>query len=147
MKAITLWQPWGSLVAIGAKGFETRSWHTTYRGPIAIHAATKRPTSMWDIIEPIIDRVRAALGIVDPDALPRGAVIATGELVECWKVTAHGLLSVNGGLVRFEDMSDDELSFGDFTPGRYTWEIVNVQLLSEPIPAKGKQGLWNWRSA
>lgn len=39
MKAITLWQPWASLVATGAKIIETRSWGTRHRGPIAIHAA------------------------------------------------------------------------------------------------------------
>lgn len=39
MKALTLTQPWATLVAIGAKRIETRSWSTTYRGPLAIHAA------------------------------------------------------------------------------------------------------------
>lgn len=42
MKAITIWQPWASLLAHGMKQYETRSWATKYRGPIAIHAA-KRP--------------------------------------------------------------------------------------------------------
>ena len=41
MKAITIWQPWASLLACGGKRFETRSWATSYRGPIAIHAAKK----------------------------------------------------------------------------------------------------------
>ena len=44
MKAITIWQPWASLLASGRKRYETRSWATTYRGPIAIHAA-KRPVA------------------------------------------------------------------------------------------------------
>lgn len=39
MKAITIWQPWASLIACGVKQYETRSWPTKYRGPIAIHAA------------------------------------------------------------------------------------------------------------
>ena len=41
VKAITIWQPWASLVAVGAKTMETRSWPTKYRGPIAIHAAQR----------------------------------------------------------------------------------------------------------
>ena len=45
MKAITLWQPWASLIACGAKKYETRSWATRYRGPIAIHAAKKYPAN------------------------------------------------------------------------------------------------------
>lgn len=39
MKAITIWQPWASLLAHRVKTYETRSWATAYRGPIAIHAA------------------------------------------------------------------------------------------------------------
>ncbi len=39
MKAITIHQPWASLIVVGAKRFETRSWETKYRGPIAIHAS------------------------------------------------------------------------------------------------------------
>ncbi|HVM07165.1 MAG TPA: ASCH domain-containing protein [Acidimicrobiales bacterium] len=39
MKAISLWQPWASLIAYGVKTIETRSWSTPYRGRIAIHAA------------------------------------------------------------------------------------------------------------
>ena len=54
MKAITIWQPWAFLLAMGAKQYETRSWETAYRGPIAIHAA-KRP------VRRIIDALTAEL--------------------------------------------------------------------------------------
>ncbi len=51
MKAISLLQPWATLVAIGAKRIETRSWATNYRGPLAIHAS-KSPKMVnkltWD---------------------------------------------------------------------------------------------------
>ena len=43
MKALTIMQPWASLIACGAKTIETRSWPTKYRGPIAIHAGMKDP--------------------------------------------------------------------------------------------------------
>lgn len=43
MRAITLTQPWSSLVARGQKKIETRSWQTSYRGPLAIHAAKGFP--------------------------------------------------------------------------------------------------------
>jgi len=35
MKALTLYQPFASLVALGLKQVETRSWRTSYRGPLA----------------------------------------------------------------------------------------------------------------
>lgn len=43
---LSLWQPWATLVALGVKSIETRSWSTKYRGPIAIHAAARRPPLM-----------------------------------------------------------------------------------------------------
>lgn len=43
-KALTLHQPWASLVALGVKTIETRSWPTRYRGRLLIHAGAKRPT-------------------------------------------------------------------------------------------------------
>lgn len=43
MKALTLYQPWATLVALGVKTIETRSWATKYRGPLAIHAGARRP--------------------------------------------------------------------------------------------------------
>ena len=49
MKALSLWQPWASLVALRVKTIETRSWSTSYRGPLAIHAA-KRPVREKTVI-------------------------------------------------------------------------------------------------
>jgi activating signal cointegrator 1 len=76
VKALTLTQPWASLVAIGAKQIETRTWSTRYRGRVAIHAA--RRWSLNDqgfylyhagvfferMGEDHVDQVRASLGCV-----------------------------------------------------------------------------------
>src|SRR5688572_28373946 len=39
---ITLWNPWAVFMALGYKTIETRSWATSYRGPLAIHAGKSR---------------------------------------------------------------------------------------------------------
>ena len=39
MKTLTFLQPWATLVALEAKRIETRSWRTSYRWPLAIHAS------------------------------------------------------------------------------------------------------------
>lgn len=39
MKALSLRQPWASMIADGRKTIETRTWRTRYRGPLAIHAS------------------------------------------------------------------------------------------------------------
>ncbi|WP_197143655.1 hypothetical protein [Lysinibacillus sphaericus] len=49
MKAITFIQLWALLIALKVKKFETRSWQTIYRGPIAIHAS-KRLITMHVVI-------------------------------------------------------------------------------------------------
>lgn len=166
MKAITIWQPWASLLACGAKKFETRSWETHYRGPIAIHASAKSiksvlkevfPCKDWDFHPSSIafsrfDGAIRASGLSLYN-LPTGCVIATAELKACWKITDNGhtngsLLAarIEGGMYggKTNIVEGKEIFFGDWTPGRYAWELVNVIMLPEPIPVKGRQGLWNW---
>ncbi len=147
MKAITLYQPWASLCSSGAKKYETRSWATDYRGPIAIHAGMKKPSSIWRVIEGIIDEVRADLGIVDPDNLPRGEIIAIAELVDCRIIGLRDDKEITlVGLGGKEDICvrGNEIKFGDYTPGRFGWILENVQVLKNPIPVKGHQKLWDW---
>jgi hypothetical protein len=38
----------------------------------------------------------------------------------------------------------NEYEFGDFTPGRYAWKLEDIQILKEPIVAKGQLSLWNY---
>lgn len=153
MKALTLWQPWASLWVCGAKEFETRSWETSYRGPIAIHAGLAFNNSFP---EEFAKAAHEALKKAIPSftyihELSRGAIIATAELIDCHQIVLHGgrgLPSTSPGWLETDrgiyEPTDQELLFGDWTPGRYAWEIIDFKMLSKPIPAKGKQGLWNW---
>lgn len=127
MKALTLWQPWASLVAVGAKRIETRSWQTSYRGPLAIHAAKFLPPMIPGRL------VMKAMFALDLQLLrlPRGCVVATCDLVGAERIDVNTDYGSN-------------LALGDFTPGRYAWHLSNVRQLAVPIPARGKQGLWNW---
>lgn len=93
MKAITIWQPWASLLAIGAKRYETRNWETKYRGPIAIHAAKKDPCNIPLLgLEAFEEAAKEELEKAGLSwcLLPTGKIIATAELVECWKITDNG---------------------------------------------------------
>lgn len=70
MKALTLHQPWATLVALGVKSIETRSWTTSHRGPIAIHAARTMPReARMAAYDPIRRRGRQGLWEVPDDAL------------------------------------------------------------------------------
>ena len=133
MKAITIYQPFATLIAIGAKTFETRRWRTLHRGKIAIHAAKKMPPRMWNLFwqDPFYKHLKDA-GVRDPTRLPRGAVVCVAELTDC----------IDTSLAK--DIPADERSFGNWTPGRYAWKLENIQRLPTPIDARGQQGLWDW---
>lgn len=138
MKVLTLTQPWASLVAIGAKRLETRSWQTKYRGPLAIHAAKGFPASAWALIHQ--EPFRAALSAFDPpsgwgniDPVPTGVIIAVVDLLD---------VIPTGNLGYGEYLSEPERSFGDYSPGRYAWVMVNPRLIATPIACKGALGLW-----
>jgi hypothetical protein len=130
MKAITLWQPWASAIALGHKTIETRSWATRYRGPLAIHAA-RRPMDVEELL-----LANAHLPNLD---LPLGAVVATCHLVECLPADAAAIARL-----RFEGFAPREDLWGNFSPGRYAWILRDVRALPRPIPARGAQGLWEW---
>ncbi len=137
MKAITLCQPWAGLVAAGVKTIETRTWSTDYRGPLAIHAAKGfgylggisgyRRVCSEEPMRGTIER--------HPDYLTEtfGAVLCVVDLVGVYPVTA-----VLFGIEEF---------LSDVTPGRFAWMLKNLKLLDLPIPARGKQGLWEWTEA
>ena len=127
MKALTLRQPWASLVAVGAKRWETRSWATGHRGQLAIHAAAHwRPETAADI-----PWARAlAIRPDEWERLPRGAVIAIAEITACLPA-------------ELVDPGAPESLFGDFTPGRWAWRLEGVRVLAPPLPARGRLGLWD----
>jgi hypothetical protein len=145
MKAISLWQPWASLVATGAKTIETRSWPTKYRGPLAIHAAkrcddeTLYQLSMWHVqggLAPLVGKPLDVYGKtwagIELVNLPFGAIIGVANLVDCVRTDNMTMADIAG-----------QLPFGDFSLGRYAWIFKEFCPLDKPIPCKGKQGLWN----
>jgi hypothetical protein len=146
MKALTLTQPWATLVAIGAKRIETRSWKTSYRGPLAIHAAKgflqRDVRGFWED-EPFHSALRPG-GIWTYPNLMAGSVLAICELVKCLPT----VYQPPRGPAVFELYPEldtaRERAFGDYSPGRYAWILEDVKQLPEPIPAKGALQLWEF---
>jgi hypothetical protein len=157
--AITIHQPWAQFIALGAKKYETRSWHTPLRGVIAIHAG--KNTDELDDIDDNISIARSmseaarahyfatngrgrflmALRSTFLDAgfkksldLPLGAVLGIARLIACHSTTSMSL----------DNLSEREKLFGNFCPGRFAWELEMVQVFAAPIPARGGQRIWNW---
>lgn len=140
IKAITLYQPWATLIAYGYKRIETRSWQTGYRGPLGVHAGKKWNRQLYALCltEPFRSCL-AEIGIHNPDRLPRGCMIAK---VNLWKMS-HTEDIVDYDL--FEELgSKFDEDFGDYTDGRFGWILNQVKRYTEPIPASGAMGLWDW---
>jgi hypothetical protein len=155
MKALSLWQPWASAIAIGAKTIETRSWYTSYRGPLAIHAAKRCIKSelilrgcewIWrDALNPILDGDRPLWEI-----LPFGAIVAVCTLFDCQPTESFNVSELDT-LKRPTKWNGDpdspcgwtERQMGNFSPGRFGWVLSDVRALAQPLFIKGKQGLFD----
>lgn len=138
MRTLTIWQPWADLIILGYKTYETRSWTTDYTGPLAIHAA-KFKKLPHEVYEQIAD----AIGITPDnykgswlDLLEQGkpaerfgAILGTATLERPLPTT----LTIARPMER---------ALGDFQAGRYAWPLLDVTPFPEPMPARGKRGLW-----
>jgi hypothetical protein len=126
MKALSLTQPWASAIMLGYKKIETRSWKTSYKGRIAIHAAKGFPTWAREFAE-----VERALGRI-PGKLPFGAII--GFVRICGMQKTQSLSNISGL----------ERLYGDYSPGRWAWFLDDIEPLPDDkiVPCKGMLGLW-----
>lgn len=132
MKAITILQPYASLLVKGIKRYETRSWSTEYWGEMALHAG-KAP---YDAPAEVHDFVNAAMEIDSVSELPMGYVLGAGNLVACHPIDDDFAAALD----------ETELSLGDFSAGRYAWEFADIVEFEEPVRANGKQRIWEWDS-
>jgi hypothetical protein len=147
MKAISLWQPWASAIAVGAKRYETRGWEATadgrrFMGWLAIHASKRTKYPKEEGGEPLQDTYEDLLmqstpsfnlfveaGQVRWETLPLGAVVAVA-----WLKTCHGTENLQ--------VTDEERMWGNYGPGRFAWEFTEVWRLNTPLPVRGEQKLF-----
>jgi hypothetical protein len=140
MKAISLWQPFASFMAMHLKWNETRGRLTHYRGELAICSAKRgylpgefgpevdwfvqRAGDIWHAENKLKPRNEKPL------FFPRGYVVAVVDLHDC--KPAAGL-----------DVSEMERMFGDYSPGRFAWITRECRPLKNPVPVVGHQGFFN----
>lgn len=131
MKAISLLQPWASLVVAGHKRIETRGWGTLHRGPLLIHASKGKAGKLL-VAEPPFTQYTP-----DFDALPFGALIGQVTLVGCVRIHADEWLDAE-----MEKLTLEERAFGDYRAGRWAWMLEDAEAFEEPVPMRGSLGLW-----
>ena len=142
IKALTLHQPWASLVAGGYKKIETRSWRPPAKvvgSRIAIQAGKKQVA----VTGPLAVAVSSCLGHDWRSNLVFGAVIATVRVVDVRPTTDPD----NPWLIAAAQESpvSFEAAFGDYSAGRWAWQLDDVEVLIEPIFSRGYQGLWSFQ--
>lgn len=128
LKALTVRQPFASLIMAGVKTTENRTWRTNYRGPLVIHAGARDDReAMLRLADARRPRHHSGQGCEPLEGLtaplpylPRGALLGTVELIDC--------------------VRDSESDWA--IEGLWHWQLVDPQPFETPIPARGRLGLW-----
>ena len=127
MIVLSLTEPYATLIKNGVKTIETRSWKTSYRGKLYIHASsTKIPKKYRDDKE--------LMNLVNINELNFGNIICSCELVDCIEMADDFIEEIKKNRV--------EYICGVYEKGRYAWILDNIEVLDKPIPAKGRLGIW-----
>ena len=130
MKVLSLTEPYATLIKNQKKHIETRSWKTSYRGELYIHAsATKIPKEWKDNDE--------LMSLVDETKLNFGNIICKCNLVDCIYMSKEYVENMKKN-------NYQEYVCGVYEEGRYAWILEDIVPLDEPIKAKGKLGIWNY---
>jgi hypothetical protein len=88
--ALSVKQPWAALLALGVKTVEVRTWPTSRRGPVLIHAAKvpdPRPEAWAWVTTP---ELRALAELT-------GGVIGVGALVDCLRYDTPAKFAADRG--------------------------------------------------
>ncbi len=139
MKALSIKQPWASLIAHGLKDIENRTWATKYRGKIYIHASGTPSFNnltlnlSHDQIDQIVLNGSFPLDARD-EKYPKSAIIGTVDIVDC--VINHPSIWAEGTETSAGYVIDHII---------YNWVLANPVLFEEPIlNVKGKLSLWEF---
>ncbi len=142
VKVISLLQPWASLLVMGHKTIETRSWNTKYRGELYIHAS-KRKIIAHEQTYDLVSALEEIPGFIDNYAhLPYGAIIG--------KVNLNNVFQSENFFTKDQDWSTGikisklEMALGDYSPNRFGWDTDSPIQFSKPTPAKGQLRIWSF---
>ena len=126
MKTLTIKQPWATLIKEGYKEYEFRTWKTSYRGEIYIHAGLGRDNEA-------ISRFKN----LNLD-YPQGYIIAKATITDCILVDEEFSKKL---------LEKDPLVYNNLKIKRekklYGFKLENIEPV-EPIPAKGKLSFWEY---
>jgi hypothetical protein len=151
MKALTVWQPWASLIMIGAKPFEFRGWDFAKREPALVDATIVLHAGARPVRANEIEDLWQRLGTED-DTTGLVAEKARELLTRVRAAYKNRLLPLAAGLgtVRLGRPRNAGTIFGrtmadsDRGAFNYAWPLTDIAPFAAPIPMRGAQGFWHW---
>lgn len=153
LRALTMNQPWATLLARGIKKIETRSFMINHVGLIAIYATKNLPAEAKQMFYGYpFNKYLHDFGTADQ--MPRGGIIGLGYVEACRKIkqATHPLYGVNGMFiptngwdvpVAFEE--SHEYQFGYYDVGRtitYLPAAFEFSEIIETRPTAGMAQIW-----
>lgn len=129
MKVLSIIEPWATLIVSKQKYIETRSWKTSYRGELYIHASKKH-------INTKDTKIQELLKLLPTQEMNYGKIICKCELVDC--------IYMDEKFINEIKQNQQEYMCGDYQIGRYAWILENTELINPKIDAKGKLNIWNF---
>ena len=128
MKVLSIIEPWATLIKERKKVIETRSWKTSYRGELYIHASCKKIKKD--------EHINELLRLIPNVPMGYGNIICKCKLVDCIYMDQEFL----------DKIQKDEQEFlcGEYSLGRYAWVLEDIEVLEESISAKGHLNIWNY---
>lgn len=150
MKTLTLWQPWASLIMIGAKPYEFRKWNFTDKPHLAklvgqrivVHAGARPPKKLD--LEDIIARIdEGESALVADIAKPFIERVLDGE-IKLPLAQALGTARLGHPQKSFDLFKHIVADSDRLDHQMYAWPVSEVQPFPSPVPSQGAQGFWNW---
>lgn len=148
MKALTVWQPWASLIVLGLKPAEFRNWKAprlVWGQRIVIHAGKRPAKSGVRELLADDDAIRGSCGMdADVGAIRKylQGIAARGYAMEH---TAGLGTAVLGEPLRADNYYKRQgWSVGGDGPWNVAWPMLDPERWEEPVPMRGAQGLWAW---
>ena len=118
MKAISIKQPWATMIMLSGKDVENRDWHTNYKGTIAIHAS--KDVSITEYQQARLKETRiTGKPSLTPSQCPVGVIIGVVDIVGCLRNSSS-----------------------PWFVGKYGFLLENPIMLPNPIPCKGALSFW-----
>jgi hypothetical protein len=153
MKALTIWQPWGSLIMSGAKPYEFRQWDYRDRSPslegqrIVIHAGA-RPVKLLEV-EDIIDRMTDRLSSLRAEmAMPLLERLRTAYKCRGVVELSAGLgTAILGKPRQVSALFNSPADSDRIDHHMWAWPFTDIKPFEVPIPMRGMQGFWTWPAA